>query len=374
MKKYLIVLLILNANLTAQTTFSNKGQASVWVAANGDASTLLGMRYIPTLNYGHSDASTWKLDSELAFNGFYSKIARLIGDIPGQSDLKTYRAWVRLSTSQFELRLGLQKLNFGPAMLMRPLMWFDQIDPRDPLQLTDGVYALLARYYFLNNANIWLWALKWNDGQRGMDFFTSDKEKPEYGGRIQVPVLSGEFGFSFHQRTTKPLQIFGLPVMSPTPSYSEKRYGLDGRLDYFIGMWFEGVLLKRDQIFESLNYEHRLTIGGDYTIPFRDGITVLAEYFKQETSSEAFAKREQISISAFSVRYPMGLLDNLSAIFYYNSEMHSWFRFANWQRTYNNWQINRIAFSKPDEGQIYGQTQITVFSGKGGQVMLVFNY
>jgi len=55
--------------------------------------------------------------------------------------------WIRLSTKQFELRAGLQKINFGSATLLRPLMWFDKIDPRDPLQLTDGVYALLARYY-----------------------------------------------------------------------------------------------------------------------------------------------------------------------------------------------------------------------------------
>ncbi|MCK7489842.1 MAG: ABC transporter ATP-binding protein [Anaerotruncus sp.] len=39
------------------------------------------------------------------------------------------------------------------------MMWFDTIDPRDPLQLTDGVYALLLRYYTRGNANFWAWAM-----------------------------------------------------------------------------------------------------------------------------------------------------------------------------------------------------------------------
>ena len=69
---------------------------------------------------------------------------------------------MRYSSDQFELRLGLQKINFGSASMLRPLMWFDQMDPRDPLHLTDGVWGLLARYYFLNNANIWLWGLYGN--------------------------------------------------------------------------------------------------------------------------------------------------------------------------------------------------------------------
>ena len=64
---------------------------------------------------------------------------------------------------------GLQKINFGSAVLLRPLMWFDSLDPRDPLQLTDGVYAVLLRYYFPNNANLWAWALYGNDSPKGWE-------------------------------------------------------------------------------------------------------------------------------------------------------------------------------------------------------------
>ena len=64
--------------------------------------------------------------------------------------------------NKLHIEPGLQKINFGSATMLRPLMWFDQVDPRDPLQLTDGVWGVLGRYYFLNNANIWLWGLYGN--------------------------------------------------------------------------------------------------------------------------------------------------------------------------------------------------------------------
>jgi len=110
---------------------------------------------------------------------------------------KPYRFWARYSAKQVELRIGLQKINFGSASMLRPLMWFDQVDPRDPLMLTDGVWGILGRYYFLNNANIWLWGLYGNDNRKGWEIFNSQKTIPEFGGRLQIPVPKGESGFSF---------------------------------------------------------------------------------------------------------------------------------------------------------------------------------
>ena len=77
-------------------------------------------------------------------------------------------------------------------MLLRPLMWFDRIDPNDPLQLTEGVYGLLLKYTFLNNANIWLWGLYGNDDPKGWEAVPTQRKSAEYGGRLQAPFLSGE--------------------------------------------------------------------------------------------------------------------------------------------------------------------------------------
>merc|ERR1712127_1137306 len=105
------------------------------------------------------------------------------------------------NTNQFELRVGLQKIDFGSASLLRPIQWFNQIDPRDPLQLTNGVYGVLGRYYFLNNANIWLWTLYGNEKTRGFDALETNKKVPEFGGRIQYPTKKGEIALSYHHRS-----------------------------------------------------------------------------------------------------------------------------------------------------------------------------
>src|SRR5690606_2983707 len=65
-----------------------------------------------------------------------------------KADILPYRLWFRYSNHTQEYRLGLQKINFGSATLFRPLMWFDQMNPEDPLQMTQGVWGALFRYYF----------------------------------------------------------------------------------------------------------------------------------------------------------------------------------------------------------------------------------
>src|SRR5690606_13236953 len=115
-------------------------------------------------------------------------------------NLSPYRLWGRYSTNQFETRIGLHKINFGSAMMLRPLMWFDQVDPRDPLQLTNGVWAILSRYYFLNNTNIWFWAVHGSDKPRTWEISPSNADLPELGGRVQTPIKFGEAALSYHFR------------------------------------------------------------------------------------------------------------------------------------------------------------------------------
>ncbi|MCK4745441.1 MAG: hypothetical protein KAT15_00320, partial [Bacteroidales bacterium] len=156
--------------LVSAQSLGFKGQAIGWTTLNpaDPFQGQVGLRYIPELSFS-IPAGNFTIDGEFSANLWGS------GDIyPGDSivpdeQLSPYRMWVRFSGDQFEIRAGLQKINFGSAVLFRPLMWFDRIDPRDPLQLTDGVYGLLARYYFLNNANIWLWGLYGDDKTKGWE-------------------------------------------------------------------------------------------------------------------------------------------------------------------------------------------------------------
>ena len=53
----------------------------------------------------------------------------------------------------------LPEISFGSASLSRPLMWFDRVDPLDPLQLTEGVWAVLGRAHLPGNITAWGWVL-----------------------------------------------------------------------------------------------------------------------------------------------------------------------------------------------------------------------
>lgn len=123
--------------------------------------------------------------------------------------------------------------------MIRPLMWFDKIDPRDPLQLTDGVWGILGRYYFLNNANLWGWVLYGNEDAKTWEIGNTSQRQPEWGGRFQTPVPRGEMGLSFHHRLSDTINLDTL--ISLNDLVPENRIGLDGKWDVGVGLWFEAV-------------------------------------------------------------------------------------------------------------------------------------
>ena len=179
-----------------------QGQLSAWLTNNPEQifDTQLGIRYIPTISVEKYISDDYLIDAEISINTFGSVFFQSSNKPEDDGRLKPYRMWLRFSSPQYEIRLGLQKINFGSATLLRPLMWFDRIDPRDPLQLTDGVYGLLARYYFIDNTNIWLWGLYGNDETKGWEIIPSKKQKIEFGGRLQIPLFEGEIAATYHHR------------------------------------------------------------------------------------------------------------------------------------------------------------------------------
>lgn len=393
-------LLLIPGGLSSQT-YEVQGQLSGWVTYNEDDSshTQVGLRYIPSLFMSKDVTGKHSIDAELSLNSYGTGIMHELNDIETDGKIKPYRLWLRFSGSQFEVRLGLQKINFGSAMLLRPLMWFDRIDPRDPLQLTDGVYGALFRYYFLNNANIWLWGLYGTDDPKGWEIVPSDDNTIEYGGRFQYPVLTGEIAFTYHHREMdlkKGLNDMISNVTVPIPldflkqldiirtSASEDRFGLDAKWDMEVGVWFEGVMMHQDidplllKYLRFINigtYQRVINFGCDYTLGLGNGLHLLGEYFIMRASEEAFGSGEGFEFSALSVNYPLGLVDNFTAIVYYDRENHDWYRFINWQRTYDNWRFYLIGFWNPDQFQLYqNQERVNTFAGKGVQIMAVFNH
>lgn len=357
--------------------FLSSGQVSSWFTFNKQVtnSGQFGVRYIPDLSYSKNFSGNHTLDAVISAkilgNGTYQSESK--PDYDG--DVSLYRLSSRLSGSRYEIRAGLQKINFGSASVFRPLMWFDTMDSRDPLQLTTGVYGLLGRYYFLNNANIWLWGLLGNEDPKGWELIPSAKDKPEFGGRVQVPVIAGEVGVSYHYRQLELSKI--LPMIPPgiKTTASENRFGFDGKWDIEVGIWLETVLTHHRNELIPYDWERAYTIGIDYTFEIGNGLNLLTEYFVLENMDDILKSGDGIQFSTISANYPLSVIDKISGIVYYDWDNKVFYRLVTMQRNYDNWSFYLLAFWNPIDYKLdFSSGESSEFSGKGIQLMVVFNY
>ena len=387
-----LFLLGISGRIFAGDTLKFRGQLSAWgnIGPDSDLPVWLGGRFIPQLNYGIMLPSDRLIDFEASANIHGAAGLTPFDSLDTEGKVKAYRLWARFSGKQFELRAGLQKINFGSASLLRPLMWFDQLDPRDPLQLTDGVWGLLGRYYFLNNANIWLWSLYGNGGQRAWDILETPQRRPEFGGRIQIPVLPGEVAFSCHFRHTQLphfLQIIsGIPqggtgyeaALLPTGAegiYPEHRFALDGKWDVGPGLWFESVWIHNTGNFSMLTNQTMLTLGADYTFSVGNGLSLVFEHLFLSFDQKAFDFGNRSDFSALTASYPMGMNHHLSAILYRDWENRNLYSFVNWRTQFSRFTLYTMAYWNPVLFQLPQMNSPNLlFTGKGLQIMFVYNF
>ena len=179
--------------------------------------------YIPTLSIINYLSNERLIDIEWAhkINRMYSDKALL------SSYDKAYRWWIRYSTEKLEARLGLQKIAFGPAQILRPTSWFDTIDPRDPTGQTEGVEAFRLKFFPNNLLSFWTWVIN------------NNSDTLSYGIRSEYSGNSGEWGLTFHKEKIESInQVALFPIFM---SGSHSRVALDYRYDGVIGFWFEGA-------------------------------------------------------------------------------------------------------------------------------------
>jgi len=350
-----------------------KGQFSGTVVANQDRykDQFIGMRYIPELFI----TTNSNFDFDISLNSYSNYYGTSLSDYQTESKVKMYRLWLRYSQEQYEIRFGLQKINFGPALLLRSLMWFDRTDQRDPLQLTDGVWGLLLRYYFLNNANIWLWTLYGNNKTKGWEIFPTAKTVPEYGARIQLPLIGGELAAIAHFRKAQLGKKFILNQGIKSSNFHETRWALDGKWDVGVGIWFEAATVHQHEGTIPLNYQTMITIGSDYTFPIGNGLHLLGEQFQLKYSNKIFRNGEKLDFSAILFDYPLGLIDQIFGFVYYDWKNKDFYRLFRWQRTYDNWSWHLMVFWNPERNQLPGEMNSQmVFSGKGLMLIAVLNH
>jgi len=345
-----------------------RGQASVLGEArrhDDETDYVMGARYVPQLTLAQPVGAQTLVDLEASLDAFLR-----LGSA-GDADTSAadiYRLKLRFATPRSETRLGLQQLNFGPGYLLRPLRWFDMLDPRDPLGLSEGVYALSFRYVTPGNASFWLWGLYGNDGVKGYETLATQDDEPEFGGRMQFPAAGGEVAFTFHRRTvTAPVSWAG--------DFPEHRYGLDGRWDVEVGLWVEAVLTQQESEYLPFEWRQMVTLGGDYTLPLGNGPHVLVEHMAADAAARPLDWEEDSHVSGLMVGYPMGLMDRLSVIGFYLWEEEEYSFYLSWQRAWDRFTLDVSAFHYPEGGAgVLGGGVGDAGGGYGGRVVLVFNH
>ena len=336
-RKILIYLFIVNINLTLNAqNFFLKGQ--FWsnnqffenlLETQSPFQSQLG--YIPTLSIFRNLSNERLIDIEWAhkINRVYSDQALL------SSYDKPYRWWVRYSTDKLEARLGLQKIAFGPAQILRPTSWFDTIDPRDPTGQTDGVEAFRLKYFPNNFLSLWTWVMD------------TGSEKYSYGVRTELSGNSGDWGLTLHQDKNEIINQIGLlPILM---SSAHSRIAIDYRYDGLIGFWFEGASL-----FSNNDLYNLATIGADYTLPIYNGVLIMAETMKINggpKNSIIFGPIININetYSVLMASMPIGLLHQIMAIAQLDWERSQSNFYLRWGITYDRFSFN---FSLSENPQI----------------------
>ena len=373
--KITFVLLLNVCFLMAQndsTKITFNGQITAWGVGqfSSPMPIQLGARFVPTLlgNFSKID-----FEASLNINGTANFTGLSYDTVMGQ--FKPYRIWARYSGKNWELRGGLQKINFGSAKLFRPLMWFDGMDVRDPLQLTDGVYGVLAKYFFENNANLWAWGLIGNKNRKGWEFFGTEQWKPEVGGRIELPMATGEIALSTNYRKVHAIN-WASSRWNDFRLLNESRIGLDGKWDVGVGLWFESstTITQQNNIMVS-RFQDMWNVGMDYTLPVGSGLGITVEYLRYHAGNKFFVEGNSVNLIGTMFNYPLSILDNVSAMIFYVPGAKLMYNYVSWSRMYDNWSLYAIGFWNPTTPLSISPTQgSNLFAGKGVQLMVNYNF
>ena len=276
----------------------------------GQSSLESNIGYIPIFSLFRKLDNNRLLDMELScrLDRIYS------GDSLINNVENFHRYWVRYSSEKLEVRLGLQKIVFGPSQVLRSLSWFDTIDLKEPTEQTDGVEALRLRWFPSNSLSLWSWAIN------------NDQDTLSYGSRVELSNSAGEWGLTYHQDQSKSLQMVG---QDSTPNFgSHNRLAVDYRYDGFIGFWNESALISSDRSEIIM-----ATVGADYTLPIANGILVMME--SMHVYSETNDSTSSQTLTVLMASLPVGMVHQVMYITqmgwtekqtyqYLRSDYHPW--------------------------------------------------
>jgi len=189
---------------------------------------------------------------------------------------------------------------------------------------------------------------------------TAGDVRPEAGGRVQFPVKRGETAFSFHTRRVDILEL-------PNDLTWEHRLGFDVRADVVVGLWFETTWT---HLTEDLSFKNQFmtTIGSDYTIGVGNGLGIMLEHMIASDSNNT------VNFTAVNFNYPVSLFGNANAILYYDWFSNGLYSFAGYNYQINNITLYLMGYLNPKINALPMQSGVMRFTGKGMQLMAVWNY
>ena len=305
------------------------GQASLWLSLSEQQQGQLGLRLLSEIAASNSFANAAEIDAQITLDAVTTLNRTTVWN--KRSKIQFYRFWARYLLPQFELRVGIQKINFGPAKILRTLNWFDNLQPTDPLQLTSGVKSILGRYFFLNNANLWLWGVTGNDFLNTIETMKPKKNFIQSGGRFQFPLFAGEMAITTHHR-----KVYAL---STSLQHNENRLAVDGNWDIGAGIWFEmNIIELASKQFPTT--QKNGVLGIDYTFAIGSGVHAVAEHYMCSEQCEEQQKIQPAAMTAFAFDYGLTLFDSLKTIIQYDWDTAHWLLHNSWQRAYDDWTFN----------------------------------
>ena len=358
--RILILIIVLIPSIQGYT-LSTKGMFTMDALTSNDIpsswpSYESRLSYIPTLSIRQNLSISSLLDGEWA----YHLKRNYAGGLLYNKIEKNHRFWIRFSNQKLEIRLGLQKLIFGPTQILRPLSWFDTFDVKDPTRQTDGVNALRVKWFPSNNISIWSWLINSDSW-----LTNNNLETLSLGGRAELSSSIGEMGLTFHidPKNSKPaIEQIGIPI-----DRSQSRLGLDYRFDGFIGFWNESTLIKSEESEIILS-----TIGADYTIPISNGILVMTE------TMYVLNKYENQNYSVIMASVPIGIIHMAMYISQFDWIENKEYHYFRWSSVFDSYSLNMIVSLNPKRDQ-YNMPEsafpnsLTGF-GAGIQFMLIYNH
>ena len=364
--KFIIPIILLPFSLLfaegANLNIQWKGQASLTHASSFEGSfdeSPTTMRYIPQIRMDHQVSSSTRLGFDAAVDVYNHSL----GDSLVTMDGELYRFTFRYDTPNTQVRIGLQKINFGPARMLRVLQWFDQLDPRDPLALSPGVWAVMGRYYFENGANIRAWSMI-DAPEPWRDSWGNQSEGPwDIGGRLEYPLPAGTLGLTLHQ-----LDI------GDVSGISESRAAMDVRLDAVVGIWSELMIAKTEHANSDPLGKLTAMVGVDYSFGIGNGLYVALESLTSHFGNVGEDIPWVAGSTALMGTYTLGLADGLTAYLYAINLPHidtQYMPMLGWQHTSGNWLYYIALYDMPE---LAAGGSMALPTGTGIQLNIAFNH